>query len=138
MAIYAQVPCFARAATEDGARSMESLGWMPAGFGADKLWMQGALVVPEQKVMKELLESKEAASWPRKDREWLHDRICQSEAQRSPLFLAQKRAVTVGVPLPESSRPTKPKPKQTKCMTGGECRDACCKKELDVADVPKE
>ena len=50
MAIYAQVPCFARAATEDGARSMESLGWMPAGFGADKLWMQGALVVPEQKV----------------------------------------------------------------------------------------
>ena len=50
MAIYAQVPCFARAATEDGARSMESLGWTPAGFGADKLWMQGALVVPEQKV----------------------------------------------------------------------------------------
>lgn len=50
MAIYAQVPCFARAATEDGARSMESLGWSPAGFGADKLWMQGALVVPEQKV----------------------------------------------------------------------------------------
>ena len=50
MAIYAQVPCFARAATEDGAGSMESLGWTPAGFGADKLWMQGALVVPEQKV----------------------------------------------------------------------------------------
>lgn len=50
MAIYAQVPCFARAATEDGARSMESLGWSPAGFGADKLWMQGALIVPEQKV----------------------------------------------------------------------------------------
>ena len=50
MAIYAQVPCFARAATDDGARSMESLGWTPAGFGADKLWMQGALVVPEQKV----------------------------------------------------------------------------------------
>ena len=50
MAIYAQVPCFARAATEDGARSMESLGWSPAGFGAEKLWMQGALVVPEQKV----------------------------------------------------------------------------------------
>lgn len=50
MAVYAQVPCFARAATEDGARSMESLGWKPAGFGADKLWMQGALVVPEQKV----------------------------------------------------------------------------------------
>ena len=50
MAVYAQVPCFARAATEDGARSMESLGWTPASFGADKLWMQGALVVPEQKV----------------------------------------------------------------------------------------
>lgn len=50
MAIYAQVPCFARAATDDGARSMEGLGWTPAGFGADKLWMQGALVVPEQKV----------------------------------------------------------------------------------------
>lgn len=50
MAVYAQVPCFARAATEDGARSMQSLGWQPAGFGADQLWMQGALVVPEQKV----------------------------------------------------------------------------------------
>lgn len=50
MAVYAQVPCFARAATDDGARSMESLGWQPAGFGADKLWMQGVLVVPEQKV----------------------------------------------------------------------------------------
>lgn len=50
MAVYAQVPCFARAATDDGARSMESLGWRPAGFGADKLWMQGALVAPEQKV----------------------------------------------------------------------------------------
>lgn len=50
MAIFAQVPCFARAATEDGARSMESLGWTAAGFGADKLWMQGALVVPQQKV----------------------------------------------------------------------------------------
>ncbi len=50
MAVFAQVPCFARAATDDGARSMESLGWQPAGFGADKLWMQGALVVPERKV----------------------------------------------------------------------------------------
>ena len=50
MAVFAQVPCFARAATEDGARSMQSLGWQPAGFGADQLWMQGALVVPEQKV----------------------------------------------------------------------------------------
>ena len=48
--VYAQVPCFARAATADGARSMESLGWRPAGFGADKLWMQGALIIPEQQV----------------------------------------------------------------------------------------
>ena len=46
--VYAQVPCFARAATEDGARSMESLGWRPAGFGADKLWMQGALTTPNE------------------------------------------------------------------------------------------
>ena len=50
MAVFAQVPCCARAATEDGARSMESLGWQPAGFGADKLWMQGALMVPERQV----------------------------------------------------------------------------------------
>lgn len=48
--VYAQVPCFARAATEDGARSMESLGWREAGFGADKLWMQGALITPDQQV----------------------------------------------------------------------------------------
>ena len=50
MGIFSQVPCFARAATEDGARSMESLGWSPAGFGIDKLWMQGALSAPEKKV----------------------------------------------------------------------------------------
>ena len=46
--VYAQEPSFARAATEDGARSMESLGWRPAGFGADKLWMQGALTTPNE------------------------------------------------------------------------------------------
>ncbi|MEL7539810.1 MAG: hypothetical protein AAGJ51_02810 [Pseudomonadota bacterium] len=50
MGIFPQVPCFARAATEDGARSMESLGWTPAGFGPDKLWMQGALQAPSKKV----------------------------------------------------------------------------------------
>ncbi len=50
MGIFSQVPCFARAATEDGARSMESLGWTPAGFGPDKLWMQGALSAPAKKV----------------------------------------------------------------------------------------
>lgn len=50
MGIFSQVPCFARAATEDGARSMESLGWAPAGFGPDKLWMQGALSAPARKV----------------------------------------------------------------------------------------
>lgn len=50
MGIFPQVPCFARAATEDGARSMESLGWSPAGFGPDKLWMQGALQAPSRKV----------------------------------------------------------------------------------------
>ena len=50
MGIFSQVPCFARAATEDGARSMESLGWAPAGFGPDKLWMQGALSAPTRKV----------------------------------------------------------------------------------------
>ncbi len=50
MGLFSQVPCFARAATEDGARSMESLGWAPATFGPDKLWMQGALTIPDQKV----------------------------------------------------------------------------------------
>ncbi|MEM9571387.1 MAG: hypothetical protein AAF996_07975 [Pseudomonadota bacterium] len=50
MGVFSQVPCFARAATDDGARSMESLGWTPAGFGPDKLWMQGALSAPAKKV----------------------------------------------------------------------------------------
>lgn len=48
--IFGQIPAFARAATEDGARSMESLGFHPAGFGADKLWMQGVITRPERKV----------------------------------------------------------------------------------------
>ena len=50
MGVFSQVPCFARAATEDGARSMESPGWAPAGFGPDKLWMQGAISAPARKV----------------------------------------------------------------------------------------
>ena len=50
MGIFPQVPCFARAATDDGARSMESLGWAPAGVGPDKLWMQGAIQAPAKKV----------------------------------------------------------------------------------------
>lgn len=48
--MFGQVPAFARAATEDGARSMRSLGFHPAGFGADKLWMQGVITRPERKV----------------------------------------------------------------------------------------
>lgn len=48
--VFGQVPAFARAATEDGARSMVSLGFKPAGFGADKLWMQPVITRPEEKV----------------------------------------------------------------------------------------
>lgn len=48
--VFSQVPCFARAATEDGARSMASLGWVPAEFGADDLWMQATLAAPKKKV----------------------------------------------------------------------------------------
>lgn len=45
---YGQVPAFARGATDDGVRSMESIGFHPAGFGADKLWMQPPVRRPEQ------------------------------------------------------------------------------------------
>lgn len=48
--VFGQVPAFARAATDDGARSMVSLGFHPAGFGADKLWMQGVITRPQRKV----------------------------------------------------------------------------------------
>ena len=48
--VFGQVPAFARAATEDGARSMVSLGFSPAGFGADKLWMQPVINRPEREV----------------------------------------------------------------------------------------
>lgn len=41
--IFASVPCFARAATEDGARAMASLGFAPAGEGLPELWVQEAL-----------------------------------------------------------------------------------------------
>jgi len=45
---YGQVPAFARGATEDGVRSMISLGFAPAGFGADKLWMQPPVRRPKR------------------------------------------------------------------------------------------
>ncbi|MEL6861655.1 MAG: hypothetical protein AAGL11_07445 [Pseudomonadota bacterium] len=48
--VFGQVPAFARAATEDGARTMVSLGFAPAGFGADKLWMQPVINRPEREV----------------------------------------------------------------------------------------
>ncbi len=41
--IFGPVPCFARAATDDGARSMASLGFKPAGFGARDLFVQEAI-----------------------------------------------------------------------------------------------
>ena len=48
--VFGQVPAFARAATDDGARSMESLGFAPAGFGADKLWIHPVMTRPEREV----------------------------------------------------------------------------------------
>lgn len=50
VSVFGSVPCFARAATDDGARSMVSLGFAPAGFGAEKLWVQGPLEIPQLKV----------------------------------------------------------------------------------------
>lgn len=41
--IFGTVPCYARAATDDGARTMVNLGFRPAGFGASKLYVQEAL-----------------------------------------------------------------------------------------------
>jgi len=46
--LFGSVPCFARAATKDGARSMTGLGFKPAGYGADKLFVQEALVLPSE------------------------------------------------------------------------------------------
>ncbi len=42
--VFGTVPCFARAATEDGARSMAGLGFKPANFGAPDLFVQEAVV----------------------------------------------------------------------------------------------
>lgn len=41
--VFGSVPCFARAATDDGARTMLNLGFRPADFGASKLYVQEAL-----------------------------------------------------------------------------------------------
>lgn len=43
---FGTVPCFARAATDDGARSMTSLGFHPIEGGLPGLWVQEALVKP--------------------------------------------------------------------------------------------
>jgi hypothetical protein len=40
---FAPVPCFARGATEDGKRSMASLGFQPIEGGLPDLWGQAAL-----------------------------------------------------------------------------------------------
>lgn len=50
ISIFGQVPCFARAATEDGARSMASLGFRAADFGARDLWVQEPLTGSKRKV----------------------------------------------------------------------------------------
>ncbi len=44
MELFAPVPCFARGATEDGARSMLSLGFKPVEGGMPELFVQEALV----------------------------------------------------------------------------------------------
>ncbi|MFN4224742.1 MAG: hypothetical protein ACK4HR_00380 [Hyphomonas sp.] len=45
---FAAVPVFARGATEDGRRSMASLGFSPLEGGLPDLWGQAPLVVQEQ------------------------------------------------------------------------------------------
>ncbi len=42
--LYASVPCFARGATDDGVRSMLSLGFQPVSGGLPDLFVQEALV----------------------------------------------------------------------------------------------
>jgi len=42
------VPCFARGATEDGKRSMASLGFSPVEGGLADLWGQDALPVKKE------------------------------------------------------------------------------------------
>jgi hypothetical protein len=45
---FAPVPCFARGATEDGKRSMASLGFSPVEGGLPDLWGQEPLAVPQE------------------------------------------------------------------------------------------
>lgn len=45
---FASIPCFARGATEDGRRSMESLGLKPYEGGLPDLYVQEALTVSEE------------------------------------------------------------------------------------------
>jgi len=46
---FAPVPCFARGATEDGRRSMASLGFHPVEGGLPDLWGQDPLPVSQEK-----------------------------------------------------------------------------------------
>lgn len=45
---FAPVPCFARGATEDGKRSMASLGFSPVEGGLPDLWGQEPVAVPQE------------------------------------------------------------------------------------------
>ena len=44
MQLFGTVPCYARGATEDGRRSMSSLGFSPVEGGLPELWGQPALI----------------------------------------------------------------------------------------------
>lgn len=48
--IFGPVPCFARGATEDGKRSMASLGFQPVEGGLPDLWVQEPARQSEEKV----------------------------------------------------------------------------------------
>ena len=48
MEFFAPVPCFARGATEDGKRSMASLGFQPVEGGLPDLWGQDPLPVSQE------------------------------------------------------------------------------------------
>jgi hypothetical protein len=45
---FAPVPCFARGATEDGKRSMASLGFSPVEGGLPDLWGQEPVAMPQE------------------------------------------------------------------------------------------
>lgn len=47
--LFAAVPCFARGATEDGKRSMTSLGFGPIDGGLSDLYVQEPLTLPQEK-----------------------------------------------------------------------------------------